>query len=417
MEPLLFLAHRIPYPPNKGDKITNFEFLRYFSKHYDVHLGTFVDDPRDEAYIGKVREYCKSAHFQSLNPAVARLLSARSLLNGSALTLGYYPRRNLLKWCDEAVGAHDIRRVFVSSTPMYQFVPASARKAVKVIHYHDLDSDKWRQYATTRPWPLSAIYRREWRRLLEYERQIALDADAGLFVTPSEAELFRKLAPESFHKIHWPGHGLDHDYYRSSAAAVSPYPEGTKAIVFVGVLDYWPNEDAAIWYAREIHKRVQAARSDALFYVVGMNPTRRVLDLATLPGVVVTGPVPDVRPWFQYASVAVAPVRIGRGIQNKVLQAMAMQCPVVISEMSATSLSARAGEELEVAETAEQFAAKVVALLNDPARARSIGMRARERILCDYSWQKTMERIDSMLSDASDERTLETLPAGNAVAA
>jgi sugar transferase (PEP-CTERM/EpsH1 system associated) len=400
MEPLLFLAHRIPYPPNKGDKITNFEFLRHFSRHFDVHLGTFIDDPRDAEHVDKVREFCRSAHFQPLNPIVSRLLSARSLLSGGALTLAYYPRRELRQWCERTATAQKIRRVFVSSTPMYQFVPCAASGAVKVIHYHDLDSDKWRQYADTKSWPLSMIYRREWRRLFDYERKIAVDADAGLFVTPSEADLFRKLAPESSHKIHWPGHGLDHDYYQRSEASENPYPTGSQAIVFVGVLDYWPNEDAAIWYAREIHGRVRAACPSARFYVVGMNPTRRVRELAALPGVVVTGQVPDVRPWFQHASAVVAPLRIARGIQNKVLQAMAMERPVVMSRMSAASLSAIAGQELEVADEAGEFAAKIVALLRNPSLAEAMGLRARERILRDYSWQRTLERIETLLNGA-----------------
>lgn len=398
MEPLLLLAHRIPYPPNKGDKITNFEFLKFFAKRYDVHLGTFIDDPRDAVHMDKVREYCRSAHFQQLRPLQSRILSARSLFSGDALTLSYYPRRELRRWCEQTAAANDIRRIFVSSTPMYQFVPRAAKGAVKVIHYHDLDSDKWRQYAETKVWPLSAIYRREWRRLLEYERKIALDAKAGLFVTPSEAELFRKLAPESAWKIHWPGHGLDHEYYRPSNESENPYPSGARAVVFVGVLDYWPNEDAAIWYAREIHERVRSLCRDASFFIVGMNPTARVRELAALPGVVVTGSVPDVRPWFQHASVVVAPLRIARGIQNKVLQAMAMERPVVTTRMSADALSAQPGQEIEVAETAEEFADKVVALMTDTEVAHQMGLRARERIVRDYSWQRTMERIDAMMA-------------------
>lgn len=407
MEPLLLLTHRIPFPPNKGDKITNFEFLRFFSKRYDVHLGTFIDDPRDAVHVDKVREYCRSAHFQPLHPVVSRLFSTRSFLTGEALTLSYYPRRALRDWCERTVSANGVRRVFVSSTPMYQFVPRAASDAVKIVHYHDLDSDKWRQYAQTKPWPLSSVYRREWRRLFEYERKIALDAKAGLFVTPSEAELFRKLAPESARKIHWPGHGLDHDYYSPTGAAQDPYSGEGPAVLFVGVLDYWPNEDAAIWYAREIHGRVRSVRRDARFFIVGMNPTPRVRELASLPGVVVTGAVPDVRPWFQRASVAVAPLRIARGIQNKVLQAMAMECPVVASRMSAESLSAVPGEEIDIAESAEEFAGKVTALLADPARARRMGTLARARILRDYSWQQTMERIDAMLTPASAGQSVE----------
>jgi sugar transferase (PEP-CTERM/EpsH1 system associated) len=399
MDPLLFLTHRIPYPPNKGDKITNFEMLKYFSKRYEVHLGTFVDDRRDRRHRAELLKHCRSAHFEDLDPTFRRVASVGALLGRRPLTLAYYPRRRLARWCDSVVREHGIRKVFVSSTPMYQFVPRSAADAARVIHYHDLDSDKWRQYAETTAWPMSAIYLRESVTLLQYEREIARDADAGFFVTPSEAELFRRLAPESARKIIWPGHGLDHEYYRRSDGFASPYPEGAKTVLFVGVLDYWPNEDAAIWYATAIHEKVRAACPDARFYAVGMNPTRRVRDLAALPGVTVTGEVDDVRPWFQHASVVVAPLRMARGIQNKVLQAMAMERPVVMSRMLASSLSARAGEEVMLAGTAAEFAAGVAGLLQDPAAAARMGRCARQRILSDYSWQTTMERMDAFLAD------------------
>lgn len=398
MEPLLLVTHRIPFPPNKGDKITNFEFLRYFAQRYDVYLGTFIDDTRDEQHVDTVRGYCRDAHFERVHPRSARLLSARGLLTGSALTLAFYSRRGLRRWSERVVANHSIRKVFVSSAPMYQFAPSAGAGAVRVVHYQDLDSDKWRQYAPTKAWPLSAIYRREWRTLLDYERLIARDADAGLFVTPAEADMFRTLAPESAHKIHWPGHGLDHEYYKPIPDTPSPYPEGSTPVVLIGVMDYWPNEDAAIWYAREIHPRVRAVHPQVSFYVVGMNPTRRVRELAALPGVFVTGEVPDVRPWFQWAAVVVAPLRIARGVQNKALQAMAMQRPVVMSTMSASSLSARPGEDIEIAETADEFAAKVSELLRDRVAADAMGVRARARILRDYSWPRTMERIDALLA-------------------
>lgn len=397
MEPLLLLMHRIPYPPNKGDKITNFEMLRYFATRYDVYLGTFVDDARDQQHAAAVARYCRELHIETLNPQWARLRSARGFLSGSALTLAFYRSDAMRRWCERVTGEHSIRRFFVSSTAMYQFMPAK-RDGVCAVHYHDLDSDKWRQYAPTKVWPLSAVYRREWKMLLDYERLIANEADVGLFVTPSEADLFRTLAPESAHKIHWPGHGLDADYYQPQPDAPSPYPAGCAPVVFVGVMDYWPNQDAAIWYAREIHPQVRAVHPTARFYVVGMNPTRSVRELDALPGVFVTGEVPDVRPWFQHASVAVAPLRIARGIQNKALQAMAMQRPVVMSAMSAGSLSALPGEDIETADTADRFASKVAALLRDPARAAAMGKRARRRIERDYSWQQTMQRIDALLS-------------------
>ena len=398
MEQLLFLTHRIPYPPNKGDKITNLEMLKFFSKRYEVHLGTFIDDPRDRVHRDKVLEYCRTAHFENLNPALSRLVSARALLGRRALTLAYYPRRNLSRWCDEVARKHAITKTFVSSTPMYQFIPRAATHAVRVIHYHDLDSDKWRQYADTKPWPLSAIYRRESRALLAYEREIARDADAGFFVTPSESDLFRSLAPESSLKIHWPGHGLDHVYYCPSDKLLNPFPTGMKPIVFVGVLDYWPNEDAACWFARNSLPAIRAADPAAMFYVVGMNPTAQVRALARLSGVVVTGEVADVRPYFQHAAVIVAPLRLARGIQNKALQGMAMERPVVMSKLCAASLSAVPGREIETAETAEGFSEKVLTLLGDHDRARAMGREARARVLRDYSWDDTMERMNMRLS-------------------
>lgn len=409
MEPLLVLMHRIPFPPNKGDKITNFEFLRYLAQRYEVHLGTFIDDARDQEHVDTVRKFCRSAYFETIRPRWARLLSARGLLTGSALTLAFYSGGGLRRWSKHVARKHAIRKVFVSSTPMYQFVPPARPGTVRVVHYHDLDSDKWKQYSQTKAWPLSAIYRREWRTLLEYERRIARDAEAGLFVTPSEAEMFRSLAPESAHKIHWPGHGLDHKYYQPQPGTRSPYPGEAPAVLLVGVMDYWPNEDAAIWYASEIHPQVRAVHPSASFYVVGMNPTRRISELAELPGVFVTGKVPDVRPWFQHAAVVVAPLRIARGIQNKALQAMAMQRPVVMSRMSAASLSARPGEDIEVADTAQEFAAKVGGLLSNRAAADAMGVRARERIVRDYSWQRTMDRIDDMLRERPSEADVDAV--------
>jgi sugar transferase (PEP-CTERM/EpsH1 system associated) len=398
MEPLLFLAHRIPFPPNKGDKITNFEMLRYFARHYEVHLGTFVDDPQDFKYVPKVLEYCATAHFEPLNPTVSKLLSARALLGSRPLTLAYYPTRNLRSWCAREVAGNRIQSAFISSTPMFQFVRGIEGLRRRVVHFHDLDSDKWRQYAESRRWPLSAVFRREARTLLQEERSIAHEADAGFFVTPAEATLFRSLAPESAAKIHWPGHGLDYDYYRPDESLPSPYRSGERAILFVGVMDYWPNEDAATWFSRDVLPGIRARHPEARFYVVGLNPPASVRALDRDAGVVVTGAVPDVRPYLQHAAVVVAPLRIARGIQNKALQGMAMCKPVVMTSLCAGSLSARAGIEIEVADSGEEFASRVSYLLSHGERAARMGELARERVLRDYSWEESMARMNAFLA-------------------
>lgn len=410
MEPLLFLTHRIPYPPNKGDKITNYEMLRYLSKRYEIHLGTFIDDPRDLAHREKVLEFCASAHFEELSPTVSRLISVRALIGQGSLTLAYYPRRNLQRWCNQVVRDNRIKRAFVSSTPMYQFAQGIENLRSRVIHFHDLDSDKWRQYAESKPWPLSALYRRESRTLLEEERSIAIHADAGFFVTPSEADLFRTLAPESADKIHWPGHGLDHAYYSPNEAVGSPYKSSERVVLFVGVMDYWPNEDAAIWFAKEGFPFVQALHPGARFYIVGLNPTPRVKALALQPNVVVTGEVHDVRPYLQHAAVIIAPLRIARGIQNKALQGMAMERAVVMSPICAESLSAVPGSEIEVAGSGREFGEKISSLLAESERASAMGKRARRRVLNDYSWDDTMKRMETFLEGAASPDLHSTLP-------
>jgi len=394
VEDLLLLIHRIPYPPNKGDKIRSYHLLKHLARDYRVHLATFVDDADDWQHVPTVEKMCASSHFASLNTLLSRVRSLGALVKNRSLSLDYYRDAGLQRWVDQTVAAHGIGRVLVFSSAMAQFVDHH-RGARRVIDFCDVDSDKWRQYADKKSWPMSWLYRHEARQLLSYERQVAREYDASLFVSAPEADLFRQLAPESDAKIGFFSNGVDTDYFSPAAAGASPFKEGERAIVFTGAMDYWPNVDAVQWFAQEAMPLLRARFPDLRFYIVGARPTPAVQELGKLPNIVVTGTVPDVRPYIAHARAAVAPLRIARGIQNKVLEAMAMATPVVVTPQALEGIEAEPGKELVLANDAAGFADAVALLL---ARdGNDMGLAARARVERKYSWPSNLACIGECL--------------------
>ncbi|HEY8099312.1 MAG TPA: TIGR03087 family PEP-CTERM/XrtA system glycosyltransferase [Burkholderiaceae bacterium] len=398
MEHVLFLAHRIPYPPNKGDKIRSYHLLKHLTQRYRVHLGTFIDDSDDWQYVDKVKPLCGETHFANLNPRAAKVRSLGALIADRPLSLDYYQDAGLQAWVNKAMKEQPISRILVFSSAMAQYV-MQEKSTRRVIDFVDIDSDKWRQYADKKMWPMSWLYRREGRQLLRYEREVARDFDASLFVSDTEAKLFKQLAPESESKIGFFNNGVDTDYFSPDHDYGSPYHAGEAAIVFTGAMDYWPNIDAVQWFARDIFPAVLAKNPDARFYIVGSRPAADVQALASLPGVHVTGTVPDVRPYLAHACIAVAPLRIARGVQNKVLEAMAMSKPVIVSAPALEGIDAEAGRDLLLAEDAEQFAIAVLSALNksnDELNSK-LGQVARKKVETCYGWTSNLERVDGLL--------------------
>jgi len=398
MEPLLFLAHRLPYPPNKGDKVRSYHFLKHLARRYRVFLGTFIDDPADEEHVPAVRSFCSEVHVETLTPWRQRARSLSALLSGEALSLPYFRSRRLAAWSAETARRHDVRRAFVYSSAMAQYALGLPRLD-SVVDFVDMDSAKWDDYAARRRWPASAVYGREARCLLAYERQVAKRARASVFVTEEEAQRFRHSAPECAGSVTVIRNGVDAEYFSPSHAFRSPFARGERAIVFTGSMDYWPNVDAVVWFAREVLPAIRSAQPAARFYVVGMNPDASVRALASDAAVTVTGRVPDVRPYLQHAAVVVAPLRVARGIQNKVLEAMAMAKPVVASAACASALSARPGLDLAVASEPRGFAAATLWAM-EPPHAQRLAQHARERIVHDHAWLRSLRQLEELLGGA-----------------
>jgi sugar transferase (PEP-CTERM/EpsH1 system associated) len=400
MANILYLVHRMPFPPDKGDKVRSYHLLKHLTARHNVFLGTFMDDPADAVHVETLRSMCAGLRVVTLDTRVARMRSAIGLLRGEALTLPYYRSGALRAWVAETLAEQSIDAAVVFSSAMAQYLTGFPAERT-LVDFVDVDSAKWTQYAATRSWPSSWVYRREGKRLLAFERAVALRAAHSFFATDKEAELFRRSAPECSHVVEGMSNGVDAEYFSPQQDLTSPFREGELAIVFTGAMDYWPNVDAVVWFAQEILVRLRKHRPSLKFYIVGRNPTPTVLALND-EDTTVTGTVPDVRPYLHYAALVVAPLRVARGIQNKVLEAMAMARPVVASQACADAVDAVGGRDFAVAGDAADYASKIEELLRDPDLSARMGASARTRVLERYSWQAHLSRIDQYLPAASE---------------
>ena len=403
MSGLLFLSHRIPYPPNKGDKIRSYHLLKYLAGRYDIYLGTFVDDMDDWRYREDVEKYCRDSYFAALDPRWARLRSIKGLFSGEALTVEYYANEGLRKWVKKTLDGGHIQRVLVFSSAMAQYVDGRSDEGLRtVVDFVDIDSDKWAQYSGSRAWPESWLYRHEARVLSRYEREVAERFNVSIFVSEAEAELFKQRVPNADDRITYINNGVDTDYYSPERTYADPFSPGQKAVVFTGAMDYWPNVDAVAWFAREIFPEVRHKHPDAWFYIVGARPNQVVTALGDLPNIKVTGTVDDVRPYLAHARLAVAPLRVARGIQNKVLEAMSMAKPVVATTMALEGIVEYAGPYC--ADNVGDFSAHVAKLLDDDVTAAPSVSVNRDCVLQHYNWDVNLSRLFGLIEGGLNKR-------------
>jgi len=402
MEELLFLAHRIPYPPNKGDKIRSWHILKHLAHSYRVHLGVFVDDPGDWRYRYKIEQLCASTCLLPLHPTASKLSSLTGLLHGTALSLSYFRDRRMQHWVNTMLERADIQKVFVYSSPMAQYVlHTTSHDLRRVIDFVDVDSEKWRQYAERKHWPFSWLYRREAKTLLKFEQDVACKFDASLFVSAEEAALFRRLAPDAAESVSYLDNGVDHDYFMPDADYEDPYAGCREVVVFTGAMDYWANIDAVQWLAQEVFPQVRSVIKTARFAIVGARPSREVLALTSNRGVMVTGAVKDIRPYLAHARAAVAPLRIARGVQNKVLEAMAMARPVVATRLAVEGIDIAGEDGLWIADDRYEFAEKIIALLKLPASP--LVMSSRNWVCQRYDWEHNLEKFQDLFGNRQVE--------------
>lgn len=392
MGKVLFLAHRVPFPPDKGDKIRAFHFLQHLAARHEVWLGAGADDLADLRHEPAARAICKDVHFAPLGPIRRRANLLAGLPTGAPLSVARFRHPELARWTRRVLAEVRPDVVFVFSSAMAQYVIGRTAPGTRlIVDFCDADAEKWRAYAENAPPGMRAIYRREFDRLVKFEAGALAAAEAGILISETERGLLAYFLPAGAHKLHVIPNGVDVDYF-------APMEAGANApvIVLCGRMDYPPNIDGARWFAQEILPRVRARRPDAVFRIVGAAPAPAVRALASQPGVEVTGAVPDVRPHLAQAAVIVAPLRIARGIQNKVLEGMAAGRPVVATPQALDGIAAVVGRDVLTGADADSFAEAVGQVLAGTAPA-DLGANGRACVLRVHQWSAQLRVLDELI--------------------
>ncbi|NRA71708.1 MAG: TIGR03087 family PEP-CTERM/XrtA system glycosyltransferase [Gammaproteobacteria bacterium] len=399
MPPLLYLCHRIPFPPNKGDKIATFNLLKFLAKHYQIHLGYFIDDPFDQQYIKELVPYCASSFELDICDRRQAVSGVKALLMGESISTTHYHSKQFQAWVDQTIKQHNIQKFFVYSSAMAQFIDHPRyKKNTRILNMTDIDSDKWRQYALAKPWYSKWIYNREHHQLAKFEQKILQHFDVVTLVTEQEKQLFCQMSPSALtSKIHTVTNGVDTDYFNPDAQFDKsiPQPLMSPALCFTGAMDYWANVDAMVWFCQQVWPLVRAKHPQCQFYIVGGNPPKKVTELAILPGVIVTGRVPDVRPYVAHANVVVAPMKIARGVQNKVLEAMSMAKAVVMTTMAQEGINTNDNQQALVHDDANDMASCINDLLDSPNLDFT---ENRQWILKYYSWDGALLHLPQLIN-------------------
>jgi len=392
---ILFLAHRIPYPPDKGEKIRAFHELKFLGARHTVDLYCFADSEAEASQQTALREHCRSIYVEARSRATIAEGAIRSLLRGEPLSCGFFFSRKFQAEVLRAMAGEVYDVIFVYCSSMAQYIPLPLSTPV-VMDFVDIDSAKWSQYAKKSRPPLSWIYEREASLLGAFEEKWARLSRSTMVTTAKEAALLRG---EGIPPVEVVCNGVEMPNAQAVELAqeirgLQPY------VLFVGTMDYRPNADAVEFFAEDILPRIREKHPELKFVIVGRNPTRRVRQLGKKPGVVVIGTVPRVDEYLAGCTAVVSPFRIAQGIQNKLLEALAANKPIVSTAGPAEAIAAKHGETLLIADNPEDFAKSVIALLEDPT-LRERFSKGAEFVRKNFSWQENLNHLERLLQQAA----------------
>ncbi len=386
---ILYLAHRLPNRPDRGDKLRAYHHIRHLAASHEVHVIAFADGAPDASAL---RTMCRSVEIVPLTRALALARGAAAMLHGASFTAGYFGAAAMWRAVRRANASQrfDIAWAYCSSMAPYLAAVDAERR---IADFVDVDSEKWREYAEHARAPLSWAYRVEAQQMRALESRGAAAATRVLFVSEDEAALFRPVAPAGV-PVCQVRNGVDTTFFQPSSAA-PPEPH----LVFVGALDYLPNAAAVRCLVEQILPRVRAHTPDVRLTAVGHRPSRALMRLAAGESVRIAGSVSDVRPYLAAAQVFVAPMRFGRGVKNKVLEAMAMGVPVVASAVAVQGLAVSDGVHARIADEPKAFAAAVAELLRDTAQRRRLADNALRLVRESYAWDGVWPLLDQCLEE------------------
>lgn len=397
MNDLVFLASRMPLPPGQGNDDRSWRMLCHLATTHRVHLGCFFARSRDQRHLAALNEICASVMCLPFGPVISSIKKAAALVQGKPVGSGYFGNTRLTRWLAETMAAHQPGQAFVCGAAMARYLE-DYRFANVVVDLVEVGSEKWRQRAETSRWPLNEFLWRQERALLSYETRVAARCDYAFFASAAEANLFSRRAPRAPARVVAVRNGIDHAYFNPAQEYPNPYPPDRKIVVFAGAMDYPPNIEGATWFATEVMTMLRHRFPTLDFWVVGDHPVRAVRALGRRD-IHVVRHAGDIRPYLAHADAVVVPLRIARGIDNGVLEGMAMAKYVVATPAALDGLDLTVGEEILSAASGPGFASGVATALS--ARAGDMGVRARRRIETDYDWSTTLSLLDKLFDQST----------------
>jgi sugar transferase (PEP-CTERM/EpsH1 system associated) len=388
---ILFLCHRLPYPPDKGEKIRAFHEIRALAQRHRVTLLALADSEIPD--LAPLEVMCERVEVFPMSRPAGYVRAALGSLRPRPLTLSFFESEELAARVRELARSErfDVTVVYSSSMAPYA---ALAPDVPAVLDMVDVDSAKWAQYARFAPLPLRPVYALEARRLRRYEASLADRFQRVVFATGNETRLYKANAPAA--RAVTILNGVDVDFFQPLDLPKSPHP----TLVFTGQMDYFANVDGVTRFTREVFPKLRAQVPEVELLIVGRAPVSAVRALGELPGVQVTGAVGDVRPFLARAWVFVAPLRIAQGVQNKVLEAMASSVPVVASERVLAGIADggfRSGRDLLAASSDEGYVHALANLLADERERERLAESARQRLLATYRWAPNLDRFEDLI--------------------
>lgn len=390
---VLYITHRVPWPPDRGDRIRTWNVLKYLSKPADVDLISLADEPVTEATRNQLRLVTRQLAIIPHTGFIRYVTGLTSLITGHSITEGLFESFLLRHVLREWNGENRYHAALASSSGIARFIqpPFLNQSCTRWVDLIDVDSQKWFDYSKASAFPGSMLYQLEGQRLRRVETRLAEQCSRLLVVSEAERELLRSFCPHA--PVSAVGNGVDSQYFAPS--------EGTTAdphsCVFVGVMNYKPNVDAAVWFAREVWPEIRGRYPDARFRIVGRSPSAEVLTLTDVPGIQVTGAVEDVRTWLYRSTCAVVPLQIARGVQNKVLEAMSCGKPVITSPEPLKGLKAEPGLHLLKADSPDEWVQSISRLFEDAGLQQDLGLAGSAFVQLHHSWDHCLAELDELL--------------------
>lgn len=386
---ILYLCHRFPFPPNRGGKIRPFNMIRHLSRQHEVTVASMARSAREAREGEGLASHCAHYEMGRVHDSIQALRMVARLPTPTPSSMGYFCSPQLARRVRDLLATQRFDLIFVHASSVAQYVE-HVRSIPKILDFGDMDSQKWLEYARHRPFPLSLGYRLEGIKLERAERRLAARFDLCTATTRAEwqtLESYRTAIASD-----WFPNGVDSAYFAPTDERYDP-----DTMVFVGRMDYYPNQQCMFEFCATTLPLLQAKRRQLKLLIVGANPSRAVRRLGAIRGVTVTGSVPDVRPHLRRAALMIAPLNIARGTQNKILEAMAMGVPVVTSRIAAGGVDASAPEHFLAASTPEEYSTAVLRILEDPGERQRLATAGRARMLSHHAWPKSMQRLDEII--------------------